>query len=92
MGREGAFFGSLGMGIMHFCVLLLFSVFFWIVLVCVLQRRLYLMRENGRSHHISFIGLYAEPRLVKDKFLAAVNRGECSAQLKVIKDKSLWIS
>ena len=39
MGREGAFFGSVGMGMMHFCVLLLFSVFFWIVLVCVLQRR-----------------------------------------------------
>lgn len=39
MGWEGAFFGSVGMGMMHFCVLLLFSVFFWIVLVCVLQRR-----------------------------------------------------
>lgn len=28
---------------------------------------------------------------IEDKFLAAVNRGECSAQLKVIKDVSLWI-
>lgn len=92
MGWEGTFFWKRRDGNDAF---LCFVVVFCFLLDCFgvcLTTPLYLMRENGRSHHISFIGLFAEPRLVKDKFLAAVNRGECSAQLKVIKDKSLWIS